>query len=429
MKINLNFFKSKLAKDSLIYTVSDVINMALPFLLLPILARYLTPDDYGTLNAFSSIVAGISILVSLNVSAAINVMYYKLKKEELSIYIGNALMISLTSFIMILIIALIFRNYIEESLQISFIWILLGIILSFTNFITVINTNLWIMEQKPILFGGFKISNTVLNFGISLFLVVVLLLSWKGRALGIFISGIIYSIISLILLFKRGFLKFKFNLDYIKDALKFGIPLLPYQLSGWIRNGGIIFLLIYLVGKNETGLYSVGSKFALIIIVLSLAFSKAWGPYLYRELAKEITLKTKIKVVKVTYLVFIAYLLLSLLLTWVAPFLIEFVFPESYSESYKYVGYLVFGAAFQGMYLMVVKFIYFEKKTKYVAYITFVISIINFLLAFVLIKYNGSIGAAQATAISFFISFVLIWFYSNKVYDMPWNIFKKETVL
>ncbi len=429
MKINLNFFKSKLAKDSLIYTISDVINMALPFLLLPILTQYLTPDDYGTLNGFSSIIAGVSILVSLNVSAAINVMYYKLKKEELAIYIGNTLIIAFSSFMTLLIIALIFRNYIEVSFQIPFLWIFLGVILSFTNFLSVINTNLWIMEQKPMLFGGFKISNTMVNFGISLFLVVVLLMSWKGRALGIFISGILYSIISFMLLFRRGYLKFNFNIDYIKDALKFGIPLIPYQLSGWIRNGGIVFLLIFLVGKNETGLYGVGSKFALLIIVLSLAFSKAWAPYLFRELSKELTRSKKQKIVKFTYLIFAFYLVAALILTLIAPFIIDLVFPESYTDSYNYVGYLVFGAAFQGMYLMVVQFIYFKKKTKYVAYITFAVSIVNFLLAYLLIKFNGSIGAAQATVISFFLSFVLIWFYSDKVYDMPWNILKKETTI
>ena len=426
MRINFRIFRSKLAKDSVIYTFSDVINMAIPFLLLPILARYLTPSDYGSLSAFTSITSGSSVIIGLSVSSSVNINYYKLSKKELSIYVSNVILISMLSFFITIVCLLIFQNYFVHLLSLSIKWILLAIIIAFASFIIVINTNLWIMEQKPILFGGFKISSTIVNFTLSLFFVIALAMSWEGRALGILVTSILFSLVSLALLFKRGFIKLKYNLDYIKDALQFGIPLIPYQLSGWIRNGGIIFLLIYLIGKNETGLYSVGAKFALIIYVLSMAFTKAWGPYLYRELSKDLDVLKKEKIVKVTYLSFILLLFLAAILTLLAPTIIQIVFPESYANSNDYVGYLVFGAAFQGMYLMVVKFIYFMKKTKYVAYITFTIGAINFLLAYLLIRMNGSIGAAQANTISFFLSFVVIWYYSNKVYKMPWNILKRK---
>ena len=43
-----------------------------------------------------------------------------------------------------------------------------------------------------------------------------------------------------------------------------------------------------------------------------------------------------------------------------------------------------------------------------------------FVLNYFLIKANGVIGAAQATTITFFVSFVLTWILSAKVYKMPW---------
>ncbi len=97
MKINFNFFKSKVVKDSMIYTFSDVVNMSIPFLLLPILTKYLSPEDYGSLNVFTSFVAGLSIIITLKVESAVNVNFYKLPKNELSIYIGNTILISLIS--------------------------------------------------------------------------------------------------------------------------------------------------------------------------------------------------------------------------------------------------------------------------------------------------------------------------------------------
>ena len=43
-------------------------------------------------------------------------------------------------------------------------------------------------------------------------------------------------------------------------------------------------------------------------------------------------------------------------------------------------------------------------------------------LSYFFIKENGSIGAAQATTISFFITFILVWLLSSKLYPMPWGL-------
>ena len=39
-----------------------------------------------------------------------------------------------------------------------------------------------------------------------------------------------------------------------------------------------------------------------------------------------------------------------------------------------------------------------------------------------LIKVNGSIGASQAVAISFIFSYLLTWYFANRVHPMPWNL-------
>lgn len=45
-------------------------------------------------------------------------------------------------------------------------------------------------------------------------------------------------------------------------------------------------------------------------------------------------------------------------------------------------------------------------------------------LLYVLTKSHGSIGAAQATLISTFITFLSSWFLVSKIYEMPWKIWK-----
>ena len=43
-----------LLRNSTIYLTSNILNALVPFLLLPVLTRYLTPDEYGQIAMFQT---------------------------------------------------------------------------------------------------------------------------------------------------------------------------------------------------------------------------------------------------------------------------------------------------------------------------------------------------------------------------------------
>ncbi len=415
---------SKLFRDSFIYVFADVINKAIPFLLLPILTYYLTPADYGKLATFNSFFGLMGIFIGLSIQGAISVNYYKMKKEALAVFVGNVIFILAFSLFISLIIVTIFQYQISNYVGLDIKWLYAASIMSFFSFIVLVNLSLWLVEQKPLFYGSFELLDTILKLGFSLFFVVSLLMTWQGRILGMLIGTSISAIFSFILLYKRGYLKFQFDKTYIKEALHFGIPLVPHRLSFWLRTGAIILLLNNLAGKNNTGLYSVGLQFVIPLSVLTIAFNKAWAPYLYRKLSNNPSIEDKIKIVKFTYFYLVGITLLSLLLIWLAPLIMKLLLNKNFHNASMFIKYLTMGVAFQGMYFMVVNYIFYVKKTKYLAYITFSVSLINISLAYLLIKKNGALGAAQANAISMFLSFLLVWYYSNKAYPMPWTLIK-----
>ena len=422
MKLILNLFKTKVARDSLIYVVSDFINKVIPFALLPILTSFLSPEDYGNLALFNSIVSFISIFIGLSIHGAISVNYYKKTKLQLSQYVGNVVYILLFTFTLIILLIFLFKESLFLNFELPFFWIVLAAFIALNSFVVLINLSLWLLEQKPKFYGSYQITETIVNFSLSLLFVIVFLMSWKGRALGTLIGSTLSSFISIYLLYKRGYLNMKFNIAYIKDALHFGVPLVPHQLSFWLRSGAIIFLLVNYVGKEETGLYNIGAQLVLPLSVITAAFNKSWAPYLYRKLSNNPTNREKDNIVKFTYAYFIIILVLVLVILYLAPFVLKYFLNERYSNSYIFIVYLAFSAAFEGMYLMVVNYIFYEKQTKYLAYITLFCSIINVMLAFALINLNGSVGAAQAHLISSILNFGLVWLYSNKIYKMPWKL-------
>jgi len=301
-------------------------------------------------------------------------------------------------------------------------WIPFIVIIALCQSIYLINISLWQVEQKSLPYGLFQISRTILNVSLSLIFVVLLCWGWQGRLLGVIITSVVFGLISIFVICKREYIKFSFNKKYIKDALFFGIPLIPASIGGWIITGIDRIFINSMVGVAATGIYTVGYQVGMIIGLLAHSFNLAWSPFLFEKL-KENNYFTKVKIVKFTYLYNITIIILALILSFVAPYFLKYFISEKFYFAYKYVFWIALSQAFAGMYFMVVNYIYYAKKTYILAWITLFSAGINIILNYFFIKVNGALGAAQATTITYFLQFIMVWILSAKVYRMPWGDF------
>ena len=422
--INFSYiFKHKLFKNTLIYTFLSVINKAIPFFLLPIMTRYLTPTDYGIVATYSVILSAIAVFVGLNMHGAVNVNFFKLNKEELREYIGNVIIILFTSFILVFIITYFFKTPISIFIKIPKNWIPIMVIVALFTSISTVNIGLWQVEQKPLPYSLFQISRTILSISLSLIFIVLVGWGWQGRLCGVIITSVVFGLISIFIIYKRKYINITFNNNYIKDALFFGIPLIPASLGGWIITGIDRIFINSMVGVAATGIYTVGYQVGMIIGLLAESFNLAWSPFLFEKL-KENNYSTKVKIVKFTYLYYICIIILALCLSFIAPYFLKIFVGKNFHSAYKYVLWIALGYAFNGMRYMIVNYIYYVKKTYISAWVPFFCAGINMILNYILIKANGAIGAAQATTITFFIYFIAQWIISARVYKMPWFNFK-----
>ena len=412
-------------KNSLIYIFAEVLNKAIPFLLLPILTRYLTPTDYGMIASFTAFVSFLSIFVGLSIHGAVSINFFKTTKEELKIYIANGIFVLLITTIIVGFVVFIFKEPLHNKLLLSSEWLYIGVILSFSQFVTLLNLTLWIAEKKPKAYGIYQISQTFVISTMSILFVVVLHFDWTGQVIANILGTLSFALFSFYLLYKRGYLEFKFNKKDMKDLLHFGIPMIPHNLSGWITTNGDKLLLITLVGASATGLFTVGFQIGIVMSVLVSSFHKVWNPYLYEKLSSSnFSLNSKIKIVKFTYLYFVLMVVLVLFLNFIAKYIFIYMIDSQYMDSYQYVIYILIMYALNGMYFMVVSYIFYFKKTKQLAYITFSCSILHLLFSYIFINIFGAIGAAYSGVISYTLMFLAVWYYSNKIYPMPWNFWR-----
>ncbi len=414
----------KMIKKSLIYAGGDVINKAVPFLMLPVLTKYLTPCDYGMIAAFSSFVGFLTIFIGLSLHGAINVAFFKLKKEALRVYIANALLILGISATISLLAVFFLDTSISQKLLLEKEWLYIAVVVSISQFITLINTTLWIAEQNPKSYSIYQISQTVLITTLTVLLVIGLGLGWEGQVMAMVIGYISFAMVSVVFLQKRDYLRFGYRKEDIRDLLKFGIPMIPHQLSGWIRTSGDKILLIAMVGSASTGLFTVGYQVAMIMTLLTTAFNKAWNPYLYELLNQKDNDESKIKIVKLTYIYFVSIIILFVLLYFISELIFEYLLDDKFLDSMEFVVYILLANTFNGMYLMVSSYLFYTKETKRLAKITFSISIVHIILSYLFIMLFGAIGAAYSGVVSMFLIFVLVWYSSNSVYSMPWGLWR-----
>lgn len=415
----------QLFKSTTIYAFSSSINMAVPLMLLPVLTRYMKPEDYGMVTMFGVLVSFISPFVGLSIHGSIARKYFESEKIDLPKYIANCLIILLGSTIVVSIIFYFIAGFIGRISSIPMQWLGLVIIVTFCQSIIQIVLTLWQVKKQSVSYGFFQTYQTLMNMGLTLLLVVGLGLVWKGRLGAQVITYVIFGIVSLGILYNRGWLNFSFEKSYIYNALSFGIPLIPHVIGGTIITMTDRVFINNMVSLEQTGIYSVGCQIGMIVGLLTESFNRAYMPWLFEKL-KENHEEEKIKVVKFTYLYFAIIIFLTICLSIIFPLIMNFLIGRDFIDAKKIVFWIALAYSFDGMYKMVANYIFFKEKTYLLAWVTFSCACINIVLNYFLIKTNGAVGAAQATSIVFFMGFILTWKLSSMVYKMPWNLNQVE---
>lgn len=213
----------------------------------------------------------------------------------------------------------------------------------------------------------------------------------------------------------------------MRQALKFGVPLIPHAFSGFLMTMTDRILITNMVGISATGIYSVGNQVGMIIGLLAASFNTAYVPWLFQRL-KQNNEEVKRKIVLLTYSYYAAILVGALLLSLGAPLAMRFFVGASFAGATEYIVWFALANAFNGMYLMVTNYIFFTEKTHLLAVVTFVTAALNLPLTYCLIKNYGAIGAAQATSLTFVVKFISTWWLSSRTYKMPWFTLKKNIV-
>ena len=174
---------SALLGSASVFTLASMINAAIPFFLLPILTRYLSPSDYGIVAMFQILTALVLPFVGLSIYGAIRRQYFEREEIDLPAYIGNCLVLLLAATAVMALVFRIFATPIGDLFAFPASWLWMVWVVCVAQVVTQVLLALWQVQNRSVRFGIFQILLTAANLGLSIGLVVGLSFDWRGRVL------------------------------------------------------------------------------------------------------------------------------------------------------------------------------------------------------------------------------------------------------
>jgi O-antigen/teichoic acid export membrane protein len=416
---NNNFFTSMS-----IYTLCNVLNALIPFLLLPILSRYLSPEEYGVFSIYILLVNVVVPFTGLQISRSIVRNYIDQEAIDISLYISSCFVMATISMLTTITIIASFSGFFSELFLFPQSWLWAPIIASYGQTYLAVSLGLLQMKDKPILYGLVRISHSLLLSLSTLYLVLYLNWNWEGAVLGHTLSMMAFILGALLVFSFTGFIKLRVSYAYIIDALKYGLPLIPHVIGTVVITMIDRVFISHYVGMDAVGVYAAGYQISLILFIFITSFNQVWTPWLFPRI-KDGSDENKRKIVRIIYLFFLTLAVFGFLFSLASAPFIKIYLDESYLDSTKIIPWLLASFVFHGMYIVMGSFLYYSKNTGFLSIGTFIAALTNILLNFILVPINGVVGAAQASIVSFLFAFVLTWYFSNKLIKMPWFSFYK----
>ena len=401
------------------YLVTNALRLGIPFLLLPLLTAYLTPVEYGVLALFQALVQFILPLTPMNVDAAVSIAYFRCQRQQLSSYLSTALLAPLGTTALLVALLAAAAKFVSAATEIPVWWVVSIPVFGLVQLLPNVVLRLYQARGQPLAYAAFSLGLATLNIVLSLLGVAVFGWGWPGRMYGILLSYLVFSAAGLAVLYNFGYLSRRIRRRHFVDVARFSLFLVPHSLGGSLMALADRFLLSAMVGAAAVGAYAVGFQIGSALLLVGTSVNQAWAPHLFRRLGT-ISPRGRVLLVRQSYLIAGVLVLAFAALLAVMPLIFGHLVSESFAGSERYAVWIALASLFNCFYFLVGNYIFYEKKTYLLSCLTLGNALLNICLNYVWIGKYGAIGAAYASAASWFTFFFLAWWLSCRIHPMPW---------
>lgn len=402
--------------------ITNVLITFSTLILLPILTKNLTIEDYSIWVQLIATISFIPYLVNLGLPYSM-VRFLPTKKDKEDIQEGFysitfvTLFMGIIAAIMILIFSkqiatILFNGNTTVALLLSIITIVFVTNSSFLNYLRTFQQmkvySIFILTQTyamvllvtALVKGGYNIEGATFGYFIVQLLTLLFLIFYVVSKIGVKIP----------------------NFKDIKEYLSFGIPTVPGNLSNWFVELSDRWVIGILLGVVYVGYYSPGYTLGSIITMFMAPFA-----FLLPPLLSPLYDEDKMDEVKnylqysVKYFALIALPSIFGLSLLSKQLLLFITTPEIAANGYFITPFTAICAFLFGIYGIISQTLVLEKKTKIIGYLWIIAAIINTSLNIIFVPIYGIIAAAISTLIAYTFTLLITVFYTQKYIKLQLN--------
>lgn len=404
------------------YVTADFFSKSLIFITLPIITRILTPEEFGIIAIFLSIISMFEVIMELNFRGAVTRYYYE-GTDDFKEFLGSNCLFMMCYNILFIILFWFTKNLFSKFFVIdnSLIFFYAIIISSSTVFMNIYLYYLQASKRSKEFSFITVIQNTLILIT-SIFLMFILNQSkYMGRIYGNLIISIIILFYISYKLSKVIVINFKWK--HILYSLSYGLPLLIHTISGVVLVQFDRIIINQAKGAVDTGLYSFAYQIGMIMSVIVMGMTKAWVPIFYEKLKNnETDAINKLSAKYAKYIYFMAFCLI-LFSSEIGIILSD----KKYYSSFPLIPIVTLSYVFLFIYTQYSNYAFYRKKTFLISASTVVAGTINIALNYLLIPKYGYFIAAFTTLFSYFMLF-LLHFFNTKYILRENNIIKLRII-
>lgn len=396
LKNKIPNIKNKTIANTALSMVGSILIRAVDLISIPIFTRLLDTASYGRVSVFTTYVQILTVILSLDMYGCTGRATQEFKERKDQFY-SVTIFFSMMWTAFILILCNIFSPTVSYLLTMSRVEYNILILYSFATFVITYKSAelIFTMQYQRNIFVSLCVAFG--NLGFSVLFVVTLFSDNKflGRILGAALPTFLIASILIYGYLRRG--KKFFDRGYLSYALKFGIPLIPHNLSHLVLSSSDRIMIQTMVSDSASGIYSLTYSVGLMMQVVTEGANNAWNPILFRRLEDD--RRTVIRRQARIYLV--AYSMVAIGVIALSPEIVKVIAAKEYWGGINLVMWICLSTYYTFVYQLFVNVEFYHKKTALISLGTIMAALINIRLNLYGIPVFGYEFAAISTVISY----------------------------
>ena len=379
---------NKIFLHGALFSLYSFINRGFVFLLLLILANYISPAEYGYLSLFSTVIMILGFFICFSSEGYMTVSYFQEGNDSLKYTYSTILWVGLLMTTFFVIILFLGGAPLRRTLNLPQDILYIGVFVSLFTALANVNLDYFRLKENITLYGVFSCGNALLNFVGSILLVKTFMFGWEGRVYAQLCCALIFASISVVFFARKKYLTLDIK-KWIKPIFRWSLPLIPMHATTFMRQGFDRYIINYSHTIVDVGLFSFALNISNVITMIGFGFNQSFGVDIYRILGDKLISSDQKKdiIIRMTFRLLLLFLLTTIIVTIACYTAIPFLLPK-YAEAMDYFLILSIYAFFVCYYLVFTNILFFYKKTKIIMYISVSSSLFHLILSLLLTKYS-----------------------------------------